>query len=240
MENPTIANIANLHLVARALNQLIDRHKGLPGIGVYYGHSGFGKTFTTVAVANEANAYYVQMKSVWSKKVFAESICYELGVPFGKTISGSLDNIIEQLAASQRPLIIDEADYAADRKPFIEFIRDIFEGSQSPIVLVGEEMMPKKLQKYERFHGRVMKWVPALPVSFDDAVLLAPIYAPGITVADDLLMKLVELAHGSVRRVSINLVHIAEHANAKGLDIVDLSNYDLQQVYTGEAPRRVK
>jgi hypothetical protein len=35
---------------------------------VYYGPSGFGKTTTIVAVANETRAYYVQMRSAWGKK----------------------------------------------------------------------------------------------------------------------------------------------------------------------------
>lgn len=54
-----IANINNLSLVAIAMERLINRPDGLPGLGVLYGPSGYGKTTATVAVANSTQAYYV-------------------------------------------------------------------------------------------------------------------------------------------------------------------------------------
>ena len=52
-----IANINNLSLVSVAMERLVNRQDGLPGLGVLYGPSGFGKTTATVAVANETRAY---------------------------------------------------------------------------------------------------------------------------------------------------------------------------------------
>ena len=63
-----IANINNLSLVTIAMERLINRPDGLPGLGVLYGPSGYGKTTATVAVANSTRAYYVQLRSAWSKK----------------------------------------------------------------------------------------------------------------------------------------------------------------------------
>ena len=62
-----IANINNLSLVAIAMERLMNRPDGLPGLGVLYGPSGYGKTTATVAVANSTQAYYVQLRSAWSK-----------------------------------------------------------------------------------------------------------------------------------------------------------------------------
>ena len=106
-----IANINNLSLVAIAMERLMNRPDGLPGLGVLYGPSGYGKTTATVAVANSTQAYYVQLRSAWSKKTLLEKICFEMGIPAAKTTAANLDLICEQLAASQRPLILDEADY---------------------------------------------------------------------------------------------------------------------------------
>ena len=76
-----IANINNLSLVSVAMERLVNRLDGLPGLGVLYGPSGFGKTTATVAVANETRAYYVQLRSAWSKKTLLEKICFEMGLP---------------------------------------------------------------------------------------------------------------------------------------------------------------
>ena len=163
-----IAKITNLALANAAMAQLVNRQDGLPGLGVLYGPSGYGKTTATVAVANQTRAYYVQLRSAWTRKTFMEKVCVELGVEKGRNTAECLDNICARLAASQRPLIIDEADYLVTRSGMVELVRDIYEGSQSPVLLVGEELMPNKLKRYERFHGRVLAWIPAQPVSKAD------------------------------------------------------------------------
>lgn len=140
-----IANINNLNLVSVAMEGLVERQEGLPGLGVYYGPSGFGKTTTVVAVANATRAYYVQMRSAWSKKALLEKISIEMSIPVANNVPSLLDAVCEQLAASQRPLIIDEADHAVAKSGMVELIRDIYEGSQAPVMLVGEEMLPNKL-----------------------------------------------------------------------------------------------
>lgn len=233
-----IAPIANLDLVAVVMEKLVNRQDGLPGLAVYYGPSGFGKTTATVAVANRSRAYYVQMRSSWSRKDLLEKILFEMGIkPVGRTTQ-LLDQISEQLAASRRPLILDEFDYAASKDGMIELVRDIYEGSQSSLLLVGEELLPNKLKKHERFHGRVLNWLPAAPVTLDDARKLAAIYCPDVQLADDLLGHLVTLSHGSVRRVSVNLVNIQDAALIEGWDSIDRAQWGSRELYTGEAPKR--
>ena len=236
-----IANINNLSLVAIAMERLMNRPDGLPGLGVLYGPSGYGKTTATVAVANSTQAYYVQLRSAWSKKTLLEKICFEMGIPAAKTTATNLDLICEQLAASQRPLILDEADYLVAKAGMVELVRDIYEGSQSPIMLVGEEMLPNKLKKYERFHGRVLNWLPAQPVSAKDAALLAQAYAPDVAIGADVLAHIVDIAHGSVRRVTVNLVNLAEAAAVAGVDTLDMAALKRLpgfEFYRGESPKR--
>lgn len=233
-----IAPIANLDLVAVVMEKLVHRQDGLPGLAVYYGPSGWGKTTATVAVANRSRAYYAQMRSSWTRKDLLEKILFEMGIkPAGRTTQ-LLDQICEQLAASRRPLILDEFDYAADKSGHVELVRDIYEGSQSSLLLVGEEMLPNKLKRFERFHGRVLSWLPAVAVSLDDVKKLAPIYCPDIDLAEDLLSHLVAISHGSVRRVTVNLVNVLDAALIEGWDSVDRKQWGDRPLYTGDAPKR--
>lgn len=236
-----IAKITNIALANAAMAQLVNRQDGLPGLGVLYGPSGYGKTTATVAVANQTRAYYVQLRSAWTRKTFMEKVCVELGVEKGRNTAECLDNICARLAASQRPLIIDEADYLVTRSGMVELVRDIYEGSQSPVLLVGEELIPNKLKHYERFHGRVLAWIPAQPVSKADAQALAQVYAPTVNIADEVIDKLLAVSHGSVRRVSVNLVNLAELADTRGCDEITLSTLKEAKgfdFYSGEAPAR--
>lgn len=233
-----IAPIANLDLVAVVMEKLVHRQDGLPGLAVYYGPSGWGKTTATVAVANRSRAYYVQMRSAWNRKTLLEKILFEMGIKPAGTIPALLDQICEQLAASRRPLILDEFDYAAAKDGMIELVRDIYEGSQSSLLLVGEELLPNKLKRHERFHGRVLSWLPAVAVTLDDAQKLAPIYCPDVTLTDDMLAYLVKESHGSVRRVSVNLVNVRDEALIEGWEVVSRELWGSRPLYTGDAPKR--
>lgn len=235
------AEITNLTLVKVAMERLTNRLDGLPALGVLYGPSGYGKTTATIAVANQTQAYYVQIRSAWSKKTLLEKICFEMGLPIAKNAAACLDAICEQMAASQRPLILDEADYLLNKNGMVELVRDIYEGSQAPILLVGEEQLPSKLKKFERFHGRVLSWIPAQPVTQADAEILASVYAPNLRIDADLLKHMVEIAHGSVRRVTVNLVNLSEAAAVHGYDYANLASVGKMQgfeFYMGEVPKR--
>lgn len=233
-----VAQIHNLSLVRTATERLVGRTAGLPGMAVLYAPAGWGKTTAALAVANENRSYFVQMRSAWGRKALLEKVLLEMGAKPHGTIPQMLDMVCEQLATSGRMLMIDEFDYCVKHDSMIELVRDIYEGSQSTILMLGEEMLPQKLKRWERFHSRVLSWIPAQAVSLADARALAPIYCPGVSVADDLLDHLVKLASGSVRRVSVNLATIFEAASVEGWESVSRTDWADRPVYTGEAPRR--
>jgi DNA transposition AAA+ family ATPase len=232
------AEIHNLSLVRTAADRLATRTVSLPGIAVLYGPAGYGKSTAALAVANENRSYFVQMRSAWSRKSMLEKILIEMSIKASGTIPALLDQVCTQLAASGRMLIIDEFDYCVKSDAMIELVRDIYEGSQATLLLLGEEMLPQKLKKWERFHSRVLSWIPAQPISIADARMLAPIYCPDCSVSDDLLEHLVKISGGSVRRVSVNLAGISEAAALEGWDRVSRSDWGDRPLYTGEAPRR--
>lgn len=235
-----IAQIHNLELVRTAVERLTNRTTGLPGLAAMYGPAGYGKTTAAVAVANESRAYFVQMRSAWTRKTVLEKVLLEMSIKPHGTIPQMLDQACTQLAASGRMLIIDEFDYCVKSDAMVELVRDLHEGAgAAPILLLGEEMLPQKLKRWERFHSRVLSWIPAQPVSAADAAALVPIYCPGVRVESDLLDHLVRISGGSVRRVSVNLAHIAEEAGLEGWASVSRETWDDRPLYTGEAPRRV-
>lgn len=232
-----VADIANIGLCDIALEKAIERTNSLPGIVCLYGPSGFGKSVAATYVAIRRRAYYVQAKSVWTKKFLLEAILAEMGMRATGTIPEMLNQVAQELAISNRPLIIDEMDHLVDRNA-VELIRDIYEASQAPILIIGEEQLPNKLKKWERFHGRVLSWVPAQPVALSDARKLVPLYAGDVHVADDLLEHLVDIAGGSVRRVAVNLEMIQDTAITSGWEEVSRATWGKNPLYTGEAPKR--
>lgn len=232
-----VAETANLGLCDVALERAIERTDSLPGMVCLYGPSGWGKSVAATYVACRRRAYYVQAKSVWTKKHTLKAILHEMGIHAERSIPEMLDQAAQELAVSGRPLIVDEMDHVVE-KNLVGLICDLYESSQAPILLIGEEGLPKKLKKWDRFHQRVLGWIPAQEVTLEDARKIVPLYAPGLEIADDLLNHLVSLSGGSVRRVAVNLELIHDVAGAAGMDYLDKANWGRRELYTGDAPRR--
>lgn len=137
-----VAHVTNVAVCYEAIERILTRHPSLPGIGVFYGRSGDGKSVAACYIANKTRAYYVQATSICTKKSFLESVLREMTIPAAKTANEMLGQIAEELAKSGRPLIIDEFDYLATGQK-VEMIRDIYESSQGTILVIGEELLPK-------------------------------------------------------------------------------------------------
>ena len=82
------------------------------------------------------------------------------------------------------------------------------------------------------------KEYPAFEEYFEDARKLAEIYAHGLAISEEVLRELVRMAHGSVRRVCVNLTNILEHANTMGWAAVEMTDLKEVSLFTGEAPAR--
>lgn len=239
-DEPRLYNsVAPLRNVA-ALTALIDRvHSraiGLPGMACFYGFSGYGKSTAAIYAANRFQAVLVQCKSAWTKKNLCAAILAELGLPAKGNTADMVDRVAAELAMRGVPLIVDEADHLVARK-MVEIVRDIYEGSQAPVILIGEELLPQKLKEWERVHGRMLDWVAAEPADLSDLNHLAPIYAPGIAIAPDLKQALLRVSHGSTRRVCVNLAHVYERAQVLGQGQMKAADFDPRHFYTGTAPQ---
>ena len=232
----TIAPLRNVSLLAELIDRVQSRSYGLPGMATFHGFSGYGKSFAAIYSANKFDAYHVQVKSVWTRKKLCLSILKEMGVKPDGTIPNMVDQIGEELSLSQRPLIIDEADFLV-AKGMIEIVRDIYESSQASIILIGEENLPNALKRWERLHGRMLDWIAAQPASVADASHLSKIYAKNVEVKEDLLKALHKASGGSVRRICVNLDRIREFAQTRGVAELALPEYD-GGFFTGNPPTR--
>lgn len=231
------APLVNVALCLGALSSATNRPRHLPGLVVFYGPSGFGKSSAAAVAVTRTGAYYVQAQSSWTRRAFALALLKVMGVAPAKTIYEMTEQVAMQLVSSGKPLIIDEADHLVARG-IVEAVRDIYEATLAPVMLIGEENLPGDLKRWERIHGRVLEFVPAQPASFDDARELRAMYATKVAISDDLLALVHQASKGSVRRICVNLERIKDIALKNGKTEMDAAAWAGRDLYTGEAPAR--
>ncbi|MBF0283611.1 MAG: ATP-binding protein [Magnetococcales bacterium] len=225
---------------------LTSRQSHLPGMGVFHGFQGFGKTTAAVQTALEYDAIYVQMKATMTRKAMLFSILRETGTTPARTENEMFRQVVEVLTGSQRPLMVDEADTAvalSQGKPehgnhHINLLRNLHDASRAPVLLIGEEGLPQSLQRWPRIFDRVLQYVAAQPADAEDAALLAALYCPKVRFDPRLLEMITRESKGFVRRICINLEHAREKAARHGWTEMGVKEWGQDAFHTGAAPAR--
>lgn len=226
--NGDTAPIKNVTTALNLLRSLQNRHPLQPNLGVLAGFSGYGKSVAALYCQNKTGAAYVEVRDTWTRAKLLRSILSELGVyqPRG-TLSDMEDEVIGLLCRDpKRPLIIDEGDLLI-KKNLIELVRGIAKASGVPVMLIGEELFPQKLEHVgDRFRDLVLDTKYANPCDLEDARTLARTFYPTLMISDDLLEKARTEGEGRVRRVGNSLHNIAEAAARMGVSSINLAAYE--------------
>jgi DNA transposition AAA+ family ATPase len=234
----TVAPLGNVSAFSEMMDRLVRRAPHLPGLAVFYGHSGVGKTSAATYGAHRHQANYLEAGDSWTKKHFLEQLVRELGGQPHGTVPALVDKVIELLAITPRPIIIDEFDCVV-RRGYHEVLREIHDKvPQATIVVIGEELLPERLVKSERWHNRVLDWLPAQPADVADARHLAALYCERLAIADDLLGSIVTASQGRVRRICVNLERVREAAQVDRRGEADSAWWGDRPLWTGKAPAR--
>lgn len=235
-----IAPLANIGVMENALERLKTRQPGDPGMFVICGHSGLGKSMAAAWAKARHRAYYMQLDDYVNRKGFLVDLHRVIGMEIPKgTAKDLLDSAAAQLAAARRTLILDEFDFIVD-KEMVMAVFSLYEKSRANIILIGEEKLPSKLARWEKFDGRVLDTLFAEPVSLDDARTLAQHKYPQFAFSDDLLQHLVDIANRSVRRVNNNLGIIFNEGMTLGWDGCDLATWGKRPLQQSGVKRRVE
>lgn len=231
------APLRNVAAMSVLVERLRARGPHLPGFGVFHGYSGYGKTYAAIYAQNKTGGPRVEVGDSWTKKTLLRAILRELGVnePRG-TVADMAEQLIIRLAEpGHPPVFIDEADKLVD-KGMIELVREVHEGSQCPFILIGEELLPQKLERVERAHNRVLEFVTAQACDLEDAKKLASALAPRFTFSDGLLDRIRTESEGRARRIVTNIDRCVEWARGAGVTTID-EGYE-GGFYTGRSPVR--
>lgn len=232
-----IRHLRNVAELALLISPLEERPHGLPGIGVFHGPTGYGKSFAAIHAALTRDIIHISVQETWTRKTVLKAIMAELGLMMksSDTTPDLMEKVDIGLVVSGRTLVIDEADYAADRG-MVQMIRDFHDGSSMPLVLIGMEELPQKLRKFELVDGRILDWKAAQPTDLKDARELAKAYTQDVVLDDNLLQHIVTINNGQARRISVDLAYMKEQTMLQAVDTMTLDEWGDAPFLRGEAP----
>ena len=241
----TTLPIKNISRLIEAGDALIRRVPGMPGMGMVWGPTGYGKSTATAWYVNQVNGVYIRAQALWSPKVMLGAIARELEVDgHGRNNGELVEMIVNRLAETGRPLFIDEADYIVERKLLTDTLRDIHDLSTAPVVLIGMHGIERKIRANPQFTGRIAQWVAFEGVDAEDARMLANGLCE-VEVSDDLLDALRKEASpkgqldagAEVRRVVVGLGQIEHYARSRGKSRMALEDWPKgRSFFLGSAP----
>lgn len=236
---PSVAPLRNVTAFMELVQTLTDAEDGVERMACFRGPSGWGKTSAVGVVEVTYDAVVIEVPESVTKRFLMEKLCRTLGITRTRVaIPELVEKAAMQLIANPRPVVFDDAQYLMRSRDLIGLTRDLYNATAKivPVILVGEEELPTRLSHIENLFNRISVWLSAEPCGTEDAAQLAQIYAPGLTIAPDLLARMVEASNGSARFVVNNLTRARTLAANRGVRAVDSALWGDRSFVTGAMP----
>ncbi len=122
------------------------------------GQAGTGKT-TLVEhfMKNNPNSIFIRARESTTTKILFKKICGELRISHSTSIDEMITDIIDELKKGDFIIIIDESEHL--KYTGLEGLRNIWDETQTPIVLVGTDILIDNLlgkdSKYKQLYSRI-------------------------------------------------------------------------------------
>ncbi|MEG2173742.1 MAG: ATP-binding protein [Desulfovibrionaceae bacterium] len=208
----------NVQQLRRAVQQAEDFEKGRPGMVAVWGEAGSGKTEAARMLYAEKGVYLRAMEGI-TQAAFLQDLCYEVKGSRPHGAHRCKMAIIEALDDTRTTIYLDEADRLDVRR--IEDLRDIHDITGSPIVLIGEQGLPTKLEARSRIIDRIPEEfrIPFQKMDRSDVALFA-LDAASLNLSPEACVLVHREAKGNFRRVHNLLLSIEGAARAAGTESV--------------------
>lgn len=217
--NHHMAITKNVKRFLAAVRELEERPTGVEGMAILYGEPGEGKSTTVAYACNTLNGIFLRALRRWRATSMLGALMIELGMHKSRFIDPMMDAIIEKLTADPRPIFVDEADYLFAAPDMLDILRDIYDISGSPVILIGMEEFARKLQVRSKFARRITQWVVFSGIDIEDTVEVARTVTD-IEIAEDMLAYIHRAARANIGRMVTAIARIQHFARLNDLDRV--------------------
>lgn len=212
-----VAPLKNTVILSEALTALKERPHSMPGMGVVFGPPGYGKTTAVDYLSTRDGGHLLIASATWSVATLVGQLADAVGARAGRSAADTLTRSIEELQRAPAPIFIDEVDRIIEQRRLIELIREIYDRSECPVVLVGMDGLRAEVARYPQLDGRIGRFVEFQPADLDDAAMLAATLCE-VRLSPEFLARIHGLAGGEPRQIVKALQAAEEIAQRDNLE----------------------
>ena len=136
------------------VENLINKPKNIPKIGLVYGEPGLGKSQTALWLSCKYDGIYLRASNLMTGRWLLEEIVKELDEIPRFLTSDNFNIVVKKLKQKPQIIFIDEIDYLMNNYKTIETLRDIHDETDCPIIFIGMGLAHKKLERYKHLYDR--------------------------------------------------------------------------------------
>ena len=136
------------------VENLINKPKNIPKMGLVYGEPGLGKSQTALWLACKYNGIYLRASNLMTGRWLLEEMVKELDESPRFLSSDNYNVVVKKLKQNPQIIFIDEIDYLMNNYKSIETLRDIHDETGCPIIFIGMGLAHRKLERYTHLYDR--------------------------------------------------------------------------------------
>lgn len=136
------------------VENLKNKPKNIPKMGLVYGEPGLGKSQTALWLACKYDGIYLRATNLMTGRWLLEELVKELDEIPRYLTSDNFNLLIKKLKQEPKIIFIDEIDYLMNNYKSIETLRDIHDETGCTIIFIGMGLAHRKLERYKHLYDR--------------------------------------------------------------------------------------
>jgi len=152
--NKIFVKTTNVKNFIGLVENLINKPKNIPKMGLVYGEPGLGKSQTALWLACKYDGIYLRASNLMTGRWLLEEMVKELDEIPRFLTSDNFNLVVKKLKQTPQIIFIDEIDYLMNNYKSIETLRDIHDETGCPIIFIGMGLAHRKLERYTHLYDR--------------------------------------------------------------------------------------
>ena len=152
--NKTFVKTTNVKNFIGLVENLQNKPKNIPKMGLVYGEPGLGKSQTALWLACKYDGIYLRASNLMTGRWLLEEMVKELNEIPRFLTSDNFNIVVKKLKQNPQIIFIDEIDYLMNNYKTIETLRDILDETDCPIIFIGMGLAHRKLERYKHLYDR--------------------------------------------------------------------------------------